>query len=195
MKISQKRKKNKNLFIVFEGLSGTGKTTIAKKIAKKLEAVYYKTPPPPFLFLRDEVDKSCDYQSRFFFYLSGIIYASKQIKIILEDRSVICDRYILTTICFHKALGINFSYILNGLSIIKPDFTFLITCDEKERRRRLRRRGLTYNDQMEIKLRTDKRFLSEYRKYSLLEIDNSSFSTRKAIEQILNILNKKDDRK
>ncbi len=37
-----------HLFIVCEGLSGTGKTRFAKKLSKKLNAVYFKTPQFPF---------------------------------------------------------------------------------------------------------------------------------------------------
>ncbi len=32
-----------NLFIVCEGLSGTGKTKFAKALSRKLNAVYFKT--------------------------------------------------------------------------------------------------------------------------------------------------------
>jgi dTMP kinase len=179
-------KKSKNIFIVFEGLSGSGKTTIAKKIAKMIGGIYYKTPPYPFSTIRNKIDKYCDYDSRFLFYLSSVNYASKNIEKLLESKPVVCDRYILTTICFHKVLGVNVNNI--KLSIIKPDFTFLITCKENERRKRIIYRGLTYNDKMEIKLKTDKFFLSEYRKYNLLEIDNS-YSIDKTIKKIFDIIN------
>lgn len=188
--MSQKRRKNKKFFIVFEGLSGTGKTTIAKKVAKKMGAVYYKTPSPPFSFLRDKIDRHYNYQSRFLFYLASIVYASEHIKNILKHKSVICDRYILTTVCFHRALGVDFNSIIRQLSIIKPDLTFLITCSEKKRHYRLNHRGLTYNDKMEVRLRTDKKFLKEYKKFPMINLDNSG-SIEETLNQARKFINKK----
>ena len=58
--------------------------------------------------------------------------------------------------------------------LLKPDYTFLIVCEEVKRISRLRKRGLSYNDRQEQYLRIEQRFLLEYRKYDLVEIDNSA---------------------
>ncbi|MFA6365377.1 MAG: AAA family ATPase [Candidatus Paceibacterota bacterium] len=181
----------KNKFIVLEGLSGSGKTTVAKLLAKKLHAASFKTPSGSFAAVREIIDNtSLSPSARAFFYLGGILDSSEAIKTLLKKRTVVCDRYFLTTYCYHKAIGADFSLASADFikKIKKPDITFLITCEEHERRRRLGIRGMSHNDKQEIKLHSDRKFLREYRKFSPVEIDNTTRDVHHAVEKIISIL-------
>lgn len=94
-----------NLFIVCEGLSGTGKTKFAKALSRKLNAVYFKTPPSPFNKLRNFIDKNFDFKNRYYFYLASVFSASEQIKEILKK--TICGLrslylYYISFSCRHR---------------------------------------------------------------------------------------------
>lgn len=179
----------KKIFIVLEGLSGSGKTTVGQLVAERMGAEFYRTPASLFNSFRDEVDKNADAAARLFFYLAGVIQASVEISRILKTKSVVCDRYLLTTLCYHRALGITINvpdYVFEQL--LKPDYTFLIACEEVKRIHRLRKRGLSYNDAQEQNLQIEQRFLFEYRKYCLDEIDNSNDNPIVAVNTILHFI-------
>ena len=57
---------NGNMFIVLEGIDGSGKTTVCQLLSNKINAQIYKTPSWPFSDLRDVIDKTVDIKSRFF---------------------------------------------------------------------------------------------------------------------------------
>lgn len=175
-----------NQLIVLEGLSGSGKTTIGKLLSKEMKAIFYKTPPPPFDNARELIDRSTDPVTRFFFYLAAVIHASDEITGILENNSVVCDRYILTTTCYHRALGLNVE--APNVSLLEPKNTFLITCDDSKRLARLLKRGLSYNDQQEQLLSIENRFLAEYRKHNVTEVDNTYDNPHMAVQTILNLI-------
>src|ERR1700677_1365004 len=96
--------REQNLFIVLEGADGTGKTTAAKNLAKSLGAKYIATPPPKFREIRNVVDKDVSVGVRFLFYLTGVLHASDIVRQTLANQPVVCDRYIASTIAYHRAL-------------------------------------------------------------------------------------------
>ncbi|MDD3399600.1 MAG: AAA family ATPase [Methanosarcina sp.] len=167
--------KDGNFFLVFEGLSGSGKTTIAELVAKSLGAEFYKTPAAPFDSIRDAIDVKVCLQARFLFYLAAVAQASSEISEILKQKSVVCDRYFLTTLCYHQAIGVGMDGISEPFTeiLIQPDYTFLVVCDDEIRLQRLRDRGMSYNDIQERKSGVESLFLSKYREHSVIEIDNS----------------------
>lgn len=184
---------NKPPFIVLEGLSGCGKTTIGRMLAERMYAEFYVTPPNPFSRVRESIDKDATLSARFLFYLAGLLQASQEITEILQTRGVVCDRYVHTTICFHQAVGIDVSTLAPNFirNVLQPDHVFLITCTQSTRIRRLVKRGLNYNDLLERNDAIEQRFLASYRSFGLTEVDNSLNDPEIVISAILEHMDKR----
>ena len=58
---------DKHRLIVLDGIDGTGKTTVARKLAAALHAKYLRTPPPDFDAIRPRVDQQASIETRFLF--------------------------------------------------------------------------------------------------------------------------------
>lgn len=180
---------NPNKFIVLEGISGSGKTEIGIKLAEQISAQYYRTPPALFRQIREEANRSLCLEARFLFYLSSVVQASLEISKILETQSVVCDKYIWSTICYHSVYGLKVE--LPPPNIYRqPDYVFLIVCDEEKRLERLRSgRGIIRDTKNEEKYdrrqEMERQCLVEFRKYIQLEIDNTPDGSHHAINQIL----------
>jgi len=129
------------MFVAIEGLDGVGKTTVSRLLASRLNAECFITPPEDIRHLRSLVEDGSPI-ARYMYYLVGDIVVSERIKKVLRGgRDVVCDRYILSTQVYHRALNPNSWAIDEGvLGIIQPNVTVLLTCSEEERLRRLKSR-------------------------------------------------------
>ncbi len=175
-------------FIVLEGITGSGKTALSQRLAERIGATYYATPPECLKHLRARVDAEASLEERFLFYVSGIMVASEEIRRLLTTGPVVCDKYVLTTICYHTAMGLAVPAPLH-LRHISPDFTFLVTCGENVRMDRLRRyRGMKDGDSHHNRQPMERRCLTEFRSCGLVEIDNSTDDPEVAVGAILSFL-------
>ena len=62
-----------NQFIVFEGVDGSGKTTVAKQLAQGIGASYVKTHGEEFQAVRRYIDQEAPPEARLLFYLSSVV--------------------------------------------------------------------------------------------------------------------------
>lgn len=130
------------MFIVLEGIDGSGKSSLAELLAGKFGSVVYATPPEKYRKLRKQVDTGSSAQKHYDFYRDAVVEASAEIAILLSTgQSVVCDRYWLSTLVYHRAGGM----ILDGSDfskLVQPDLTvFLFVSPEVQVTRLTNREG------------------------------------------------------
>lgn len=136
----------RHIFTVLEGVDGCGKTTVSNELSINLNATLVKTPLPDQELIRHIYDNGKDMMARYLFYLSCVVTASRYISELLCSNDVVCDRYLLSAICYHKAMGVNTDIVdINLLDIILPDFTFCLVTNQQVRKSRLEIRGQEEN--------------------------------------------------
>jgi dTMP kinase len=128
----------KGIFIVIEGLDGSGKTTQAVLLAKKLEK-YYKvllTAEPSCgkigTFLREGYLYE---EKRLPTEAEGLLFAADRIEHIYsevkpaldEGKIVICDRYIFSSLAYQGSAGLSLEWIKTiNARALQPDFSIFI---------------------------------------------------------------------
>lgn len=174
-----------NKFIVLEGIMGSGKTTLARMLVEKLDGYYYNTPKS-FHEMRLVADRYLSIEARYHFYLSLNLQVSSEVKELLKKKPVICDKYVWSTFCYHKALGLNLSCIPR-LDILMPNFCFLVFCEDRIRLDRISKRDPT-NDYSKDFMRQEleRKCLEEFKKaLPNMVIDNSLDDPQNAFLKIL----------
>lgn len=168
--------------IVFEGCDGSGKSSCAIELAKQINGIYYKTPPKIFENLRESIEQKKDYNLRFYYYLSGTIYAANEIAEILKYNHVVCDRYIYSTIAYHRALGIAISNDLIK-TVIQADYAFCLHAEKEEVIRRIwQRKNLGAFD---TDFNCQENVFQEFAKFPLEFFDTSGLKVEESVEKLL----------
>jgi dTMP kinase len=182
----------RNVFITIEGLSGSGKTTIAKLLARQLGATYYKTPPVMFAPIRELVDSSATPLARHLYYYAGIAQASADISVILRKRAVVCDKYFVTMMAYSRAAGVTVDTPPAGL-ILQPDVTFVLDVPDDVRHHRISLRGrITKAYRKFLEMERELMVVALYRQPGVVTVDNSMPGVTFAVGTIIRHL---DDRK
>jgi dTMP kinase len=193
----------KNKLIVFEGIDGVGKSSLARALVEylrnhKIAAVCYEdteNKQEGYNLIKPFIKKNATIDASLLFYLSSAIFKSRRITELLQHYFVICDRYIYSTLAYHKIRGAKNNLIINyqKLPILSPDYLFLITANEQMRIKRIKARKKIDLDDLKTKKRGNLVWKTEqeYKKYAPIIIDNSENNYNVALNQILKILAKK----
>jgi len=128
------------LFVCIEGVDCVGKTTVSESLARRIGAVYYKSPGGVYAKERKVVDESVDPLRRYFFYRAAVQYDSGIIAGLLRFSHVVCDRYIYSTFAVHAAMDEKIQSLFETTGIMMPDYVFLLTADEAILRKRMAER-------------------------------------------------------
>jgi dTMP kinase len=185
-------------FIVIEGLDGVGKSEITLALASTLNnlgqpARAIKSPVGDFHLSAPYVNRECDVNSHYLFYLAGVKHTSDKVRKMLSDTTVICDRYIYTTEAYHKANGASVVIDLLTLDLLEPDYKFLIkVSDEKIRSGRIENRERVDDGDNIVKTPGNliDRIEQEFTKYNLIEVDNSNRPIDETVAEIIGIINR-----
>ncbi|MFI5240841.1 MAG: hypothetical protein ACHQUA_00190 [Microgenomates group bacterium] len=180
----------KENFYAMEGLDAVGKSTV-RDLLKEKGYFVLKTPPDSFAAPRESYD-GMEVLPRFLFYLMGVMKAAEEVNLIQPGQIAVCDRYVLTTIAAHEAMGLPDLYIATATPILKslpvPKNTFLLVADEEVRIERMRKRGANENDIANLKINS--KLIEGYRKWSALlghnlhEVDTTNIRELQVAEYI-----------
>jgi dTMP kinase len=144
-------KSNKQaVFVVFEGLDGTGKTSSAKQTAQLLGAHYMTTPSLALRTHRDEIIGSFkgNQEAAQMFYLATVLAASDEAKSCLATgQSVVLDRYFLSTQVYAEFRGSVLDVDESvGKLLLPADWTVFLEASLNVRQSRARERGCSAAD-------------------------------------------------
>jgi len=145
----------KNLFIVFDGLDGSGKGEMIKRLEKylgkkKLKILVTKEPTGGYYgkeireILKKEKDPKMGAEKCLALFVADRKeHLINEIEPFLEKGGVvICDRYYYSTIAFQHTQGIDMEQIIyQNMSFKTPDITFILDLPAKMALGRVDKRG------------------------------------------------------
>jgi dTMP kinase len=143
-------------FIVLEGVSGIGKSTLARALAKRLGAASLHTLPAPHTDWSDLVNKRLRALPQFAFYLSGLLHAADSVRYLQAAGPIVADRYVSSVIACHAAVhDIDVQAVAQLLEPFRsylptPTRTFYLACSEAALRERLAAKHDTKQDDLDL---------------------------------------------
>jgi thymidylate kinase len=142
------------MLIAVEGLDGSGKTTVARTLARMINAEYIALPPPPMRLVVDSVLENHDSLARYLYYLSCVASLMEAAQL---AELVVADRFIASAHALHVHVHGDMAESLRRLQFPCADLTVYLHVAEPERRVRLARRGRPL-DPFETQLSDDDSF-------------------------------------
>jgi len=141
------------LFIVLEGISGSGKSALAALLAGRLHGRHFHTAPVPVSDLQPYINASARPLPQLVFYLVGVLHASDLARDALRSGHVIADRYLNSVIANHGAVhGLDNGTVATTIApftsyLAAPDLTvYLHTSPDELARRMHAKPGQTRSD-------------------------------------------------
>jgi len=150
--------KKKSLFITFEGIEGSGKSYLSRKLFNRIKkiglpVIYTREPGGSEsaekirkIILSGSKDKFTDLTDTFLYLAARNEHIEKKIKKAIQKRKIIiCDRFLDSTNAYQVyGKGISKSLVnylhKKILGNIKPDLTFILTVNITEALRRVNKR-------------------------------------------------------
>ncbi len=177
-------------FILFEGLDRTGKSTIAKEVAKKLNAILLHSPPDILIPYRKHFD-SLDNETNLSYYITANHVLDCQIGDYLSKQNVVCDRYYFTTIAYHSAkLERNIDYLLKEMKTT-PNKIYYLTGEVTVLNARAEKTGLK-NDRfhgIDLWKKVEFNYNKLFKRFSnVVKIDTTNKTEEEVLQIVLNDL-------
>jgi dTMP kinase len=180
------------MFITIEGMDGVGKTSVAKKLALRLDAIYMATPPNDLDQVRSIFTNSSDRLAQYHFFISSVLIASERIDSLLETESVICDRYYYTTLTAYKeSIESMYPDLWENIHrftkhFVEPDHAFLLTADTATRQKRMALRSqLTRDDVESLDSEIAEKQIEAYERFGMTSIETSDCSIKEVVSNIM----------
>lgn len=174
--------RKKGVFIIIEGLDGSGKTTQAVLLTKKLSESYnvFCTAEPSNGKIGTFIRESCLYGEKripteaeaLLFAADRIEHIQNEIRLALDEgKLVICDRYIYSSLAYQGSAGLSLDWIKTiNARALQPDVAFFIDVDPKRVLERLQRKK-SVMETLETQQKVREVYLKFVEKGELLIID------------------------
>lgn len=144
---------SKGLFVVLEGIDGSGKTTLSNLLKNDLESngyTVYSTAEPTngpigALLRKEKIDSPR--AEALLFVADRAYHTEEMLKRVENGEIVICDRYYASTLAYQStsfsssAFDMAFLTDLNEAVVSEPDITFLLDLDPEVSAGRIDTRG------------------------------------------------------
>lgn len=122
-------------FLVFEGLDGAGKTTLAELFAKRHNFSYYTSIPPELISIRKQIAATHSPITTFHFYTLCNIMRNHEYALQLNDSGLVADRYIFSTFAYHSLLmqqdlSYYFHLFQSEQNFLLPDVVVYVTASQ-----------------------------------------------------------------
>jgi dTMP kinase len=181
--------------VVFEGIDGCGKSTVAKSVAERIGERAVLTFEPTHSWIGRALKEGdgrevSPFTDALLFMADRSQHTQEMAALIADGRLVICDRYYHSTVAYQtaalerKGLGDNFSWLLdaNTRISIKPDLTFLMLISPEKALERISDRGkMSRFERLEFLKDVD----ANYRKLAELDTDIVVLDATQPIESVL----------
>ncbi|MDR2866268.1 MAG: dTMP kinase [Methanomassiliicoccaceae archaeon] len=175
----------KGVFIVFEGIDGSGKSTCMDAVTLELEKMttVMKTVEPTRdktgLLIRSSMEMTPETEA-LLFTADRAEHTVTIKRWMAEGNTVLCDRYFASTLAYQSAnlhgrsVDMQWLKILNDKVSITPDMTFLFDIDPKTALERVEKRGSKskFEDLGYLK-EVRKNYLNVAKEYGFIVIDAS----------------------
>ena len=182
-------------FIVFEGLDGSGKSTCARRTAEALDAELLTTPSEPIRQVRSQIISEFEesQEARQVFYISTVLAASERIRRLLDQgRSVVLDRYFLSTQAYASFRGTNLDLDFIGVTLVPADLTVFLHAPLDIRIQRIEQRGASAADRETMSPQADAMLRQEHLRRSKagyigewLSLDSSEASPAELANEVI----------
>jgi len=184
----------KGVFIVIEGLDGSGKTTQATFLAKRLCESHnvMLTAEPSRGKIGTFIRESCLYEEKrrpteaeaLLFAADRIEHVQNEIKPALDEgKLVICDRYVYSSLAYQGSAGLSLDWIKTiNARALQPDFSIFIDVSPEQVLERLQRKK-SVMETLETQQKVREVYLKFVKKGELVRIDGDG--TKDAVADAL----------
>ncbi|MCQ2056509.1 MAG: dTMP kinase [archaeon] len=184
-------------FIVLEGIDGSGKSLVARKLKDHLESKNIKTKitAEPTRGIIGELVAKNDYFSpdvEALLFTADRALHTIEIKSWMKDGyTVVSDRYVGSVLAYQSAAGGDIEWIkmINSKIVIKPDFTFLLDIDPRISFERISMRNYKKNrfESFDYQKRVREAYLKLIEEYNYIKV-NASRSPEEVMETIISTI-------
>ncbi len=190
-----------NIFIVFEGIDGSGKTTQSKLLSEKIHGKYTYEPTDGYIgkYIRKILNgKKCEKETLALLFAADRVEHVADIEQNLKKSNVICDRYVYSSIVYQSIQGIDLEFIVNiNRFAKKPDLMIFLDVDIEESFKRMGGRSREIFENKDILEKVKKKYYEVIEKrlfepkYGYIVIDTTNNDIEEVHNKIIDNLIKK----
>ncbi len=168
------------MFIVFEGIDGSGKSSVIARLKESLEKAGRKvkvTAEPTDGAIGKYISRTdgLNPEAEALLFTADRSMHTEQVKGWMDEGyTVICDRYFGSTLAYQSAAGMDMEWLksINSKVIIRPDITILMDIDPEISLKRVSERGeMSRFEKLDYLRKVRQAYLDIGKEYGFVRVD------------------------